>query len=430
MIEQLKIFFRSSLIKASYFNLIIVSVKVLSGFILSKVFAVLLGPSGYAFIGNFQNLSKLATAFTAEGYQNGVIRFTSQYSEVPIKLKKIRATIYQISLVFSIIVGVVLFVFSHYWSELIFQTKEYHHVIKCLAVGLPFISFNLITIYVLNGLQKYKKLAFVNSVLSVVGMLVGIGLCYVYDLAGGLISFSIGPVIVFLIVVFFLFKDRYLLFDIFNIKWFSTAFLKKANLYFFMAAYGMVISYGNLIAIRTLIISQQGILEAGYWEAMNRISTYYLMFFLSLTSIYLLPQFSKTNSVKRFKREIKSFYSLVIPVLAVFFIGIYLFRFLLLKLLLSKAFMPTANLFFWQLVGDSISVLAIALVKQFHAKLMVKAYVICNGVLNLMYFCLSYLFIQDYGIVGVTKAYALSYAIYLLMVFGFVLHYFKKNVAD
>ena len=79
------------------------------------------------------------------------------------------------------------------------------------------------------------------------------------------------------------------------------------------------------------------------------------------------------------------------------------------------------------MVGDFISVLAIALVKQFHAKLMVKAYLISNGMLNLLYVGLSYFFIDLYGLVGVVKAYALSYAIYLIVVTFFVYFYYKNQ---
>ena len=99
----------------------------------------------------------------------------------------------------------------------------------------------------------------------------------------------------------------------------------------------------------------------------------------------------------------------------------------MLKLLLSEEFLETSKLFYWQLIGDFISVLAIALVKQFHAKLMVKAYLICNGLLNVMYFSFSTIFINEYGIVGVTKAYALSYFIYLILVFMFVFNFFMKQ---
>ena len=58
---------------------------------------------------------------------------------------------------------------------------------------------------------------------------------------------------------------------------------------------------------------------------------------------------------------------------------------------------------------------------------MVKAYLICNGMQYAMYFGFSYLFIDNQGIVGVMKAYTISYAIYFLLVLMFLYYYFKTK---
>jgi len=193
-----------------------------------------------------------------------------------------------------------------------------------------------------------------------------------------------------------------------------------------MAIYSTIIVSVTVLIIRKLIIEKLSIEEAGYWEAMNRISSFYLMFFISMTSFYLLPRLSKSNRFDVFKKEVKNFYSYMIPILIICFVLIYFVRYYILKILLDDAFYPTANLFSWQLVGDFISVLAIALVKQFHAKLMVKEYIICNGTLNLLYLLLSFFFIDVYGLVGVTKAYVVSYLVYFFMV-SFFVNYKGKN---
>ena len=183
----------------------------------------------------------------------------------------------------------------------------------------------------------------------------------------------------------------------------------------------------TFLLIRNLIIENLSVEEAGYWEAMNRISSFYLMFFISLTSFYLLPRLSKTNSFEIFKKEVKSFYILIIPLIIIAFTLIYFLRYFLLNFLLSEEFIPTSELFFWRLIGDFINVMAIVLVKQFHAKLLFKSYLFTNGLLSLMYFCLSYFFIDIYGLVGVVKAYAFSYMVYLPIVIFFIYNYYKQN---
>ena len=418
---------KKAIVKASSFNAILVIAKVLSGIISSKIVAIFLGPSGLALIGNLRNFIQTSSSITAEGYHNGIIRYIAENQKNKEQQNRITATIFQLSLLFSILIGIIMWAFSSFWSDLLFQTLAYEYVIKVVGLGLPFYSFNLLIIYVVNGLEDYKKFTILNVTLSIVNMLVTVLLIIKYGLTGGLLGVIAGPVLVFLIMLFILGKQRKLLLNVFRFELFSFDVLKSMNLYLLMAIYSTAIVSITLLLIRNMIIEKLGTQDAGYWEAMNRISSFYLMFFISLTTFYLLPRLSKANSLTFFKKELKSFYSISIPLLIVSFIIIYFLRFILLRLLLSEEFLPTASLFLWQMVGDFISVLAIAMVKQFHAKLLIKAYLICNGSLNLLYFGLSYLFIDLFGLVGVVKAYALSYFIYLLLIITFISYYYKHQ---
>ncbi len=416
------------LLKASYYNAILVLVKILTGATISKIIAIYLGPSGLALLGNLKNLYDTSSSFTALGYKNGIIKYISENEKNKPKIRRISATIFQLSLLFSCIIGICLWFFSAYFSNYLFQTETYGYVLKIIGVGLPIWSFNLLIIYILNGLENYKKMVIVNSILSIINLLVSVVLIIKFGLVGGLLGNICAAFLVFIINMFVLGKERSLIFSLFEFKLFSFRVVKDMSAYFLMSIYSMVIVSVTILLIRGLIINKLGANDAGYWEAMTRISNFYLMFFISLTSFYLLPRLSKTNNLIVFKNELKGFYLLTIPMLLVGLTTIYFLRFFILNLLLNQDFLPTSNLFLWQLIGDFISVLAIALVKQFHAKRMVKAYIICNGSLNLLYLIFSYLFIDMYGINGVVKAYTLSYTIYLIIVILFVYNYFKSQL--
>ena len=153
-------------------------------------------------------------------------------------------------------------------------------------------------IYVLNGLEQYKKLVILNSVLSIGNMVVTIILAIKYGLEGALLGIILGPIIVFCINFFLLGEKRQILYYAFKFELFSIKVLKNISIYFLMAAYSTVIVSLTFLLIRNLIIANLSVEEAGYWEAMNRISSFYLMFFISLTSFYLLPRLSKTNKLK------------------------------------------------------------------------------------------------------------------------------------
>ncbi len=417
------------LLKASYFNGIIVALKALSGVATTMVVSRVIGPSGLALLGNLRNFTQTTSSFTAEGYQNGAIRYVSEYQEDAKQQQQIIASIFQLSMGVALVFGVVLFLFSSFWSEVVFKTDTYADIIRLVAVGLPFLSLNLLLIYIFNGLERYKKLVILNGVLSLGNMLMTIVLALQMGLRGALIGVILGPILVFMLMFLGLGKEREILLNLFRFKLFSLSAVKKLSGYLLMTIYATAIVSVTYLMIRNLVIKTLSTEDAGYWEAMNRLSSFYLMFFTSLTSFYLLPKLAKTNEFGSFKKELKHFYTLTIPLLLVAFFIIYFLRTWLLQLLLGDEFLPTERLFFWQLVGDFISILAIALVKQFHAKRMIKAYLICNSVLNLSYLIFSHLFIEVYGLQGIVKAYALAYFIYLVLVLFFVYMHFnsKKN---
>ncbi len=58
-----------------------------------------------------------------------------------------------------------------------------------------------------------------------------------------------------------------------------------------------------MIAIRNYIIKVEGMEAAGYWEAMNRISVYYLMFVNSIMTLYFLPRFQEIENKKNLGRK-------------------------------------------------------------------------------------------------------------------------------
>lgn len=417
---------RQLLLKASYFNGIIVALKALSGVATTMVVSRIIGPSGLALLGNLRNFTQTASSFTAEGYQNGAIRYVSEYEEHPEKQNQVIASIFQLSLGVALLFGIILFSFSSFWSEVAFKTDAYQDIIRLIAIGLPFLSFNLLLIYIFNGLERYKKLVILNGILSVGNMAVTIVLTLQLGLRGALMGVVLGPVLVFFLMLLGLGKERNVLLNLFRLELFSFDAVKKLSGYLLMAIYSTAIVSVTYLMIRNLVIDTLSTEDAGYWEAMNRLSSFYLMFFISMTSFYLLPRLAKTHAFAGFKKELKNFYVLSVPLLLVAFALIYFLRSFLLQFLLGDEFLPTESLFLWQLVGDFISILAIALVKQFHAKRMIKAYLISNGLLNLLYLLFSYLFIEVYGLQGIVKAYALSYFIYLILVVFFVYMHFKS----
>ena len=164
--------------------------------------------------------------------------------------------------------------------------------------------------------------------------------------------------------------------------------------------------------------------QAGYWEAMNRISMYYLMFVTTLGSVYFFPRLSLTKSVKETQHIFWSYYRWIWSLFALGLFVIYFFREWIIALLFTPAFEPVNDLFFWQLFGDAFKAASLILGYQFLAKKMTLHFLITEIIsLLVMYFSSMY-FMQLFKTEGVVMAHALTYVVYftiLVVVFRKVL---------
>ena len=187
-----------------------------------------------------------------------------------------------------------------------------------------------------------------------------------------------------------------------------------------MAIFSAIILPIITLFIRNYIIDNVGIEDAGYWEAMNRISKYYLMFVSTLLSLYILPRFSEIDNIKDFRKEVFNFYKTIIPIFGIGLILIYFLRHFIVLIVLTDEFQPVEDLFFWQLLGDFVKVLSIVIAYQFLAKRMFWHYIITEAFsVVTLYFTSQYL-IDEFGVVGANMAHFATYFLYygiILMIF-------------
>lgn len=142
-----------------------------------------------------------------------------------------------------------------------------------------------------------------------------------------------------------------------------------------MALVSSVIGPLVFLAIRNNIIHTLGIEQAGYWESMNRIATYYFMFVSTILSVYFLPRLAFVTSRKATKKVFWSYYKGIVPFFILGLIVLYFLRGFIVSLLFTKAFLPVTELFFWQFIGDIFKVMSLVLGYQFFAKKLTLAFI-------------------------------------------------------
>lgn len=402
------------LFKATSLNGISILIKICIGFVTSKVIAIFVGPSGMALVGNLRNFLTSTEAFATLGFENGVVKYVAEHKNKEQKLQQTLSTIFISVLSICVVLCLILFFFSNFFNTSIFSaTYQYAFVFKALAIALPFYIGNIFLIATINGLGEYKKVIYINIIGSCVGLLVSVLLIWYLQTEGALLSIILTPSLLFL-VSFLSINKEIKLFKIVHFKFYNLSFLKSLSSYSLMALVSAVFGPMVLLAIRKNIILNLGIGQAGFWEAMTRISSYSFLFITSLIGIYFLPKLAIAKDNQETKSLFWEYYKGILPLFMMGMIVIYFSRDIIIQILFTKEFLPVSRLFFWQLIGDVFKAASFILGYQFYAKKLTKAFIVFELFsLSVLYFSSIYC-MTLFKIEGVVMGYAITYVVYFV----------------
>ncbi len=410
------------LVKVTSLQSASVLTRVVAGILVSKAIAVFIGPVGLALVGNLRNFVSSFQTIATLGFYRGVVKYVSEFKDHTLELSKTLSTVFYVGFVSTIMVSFFCYFNADLINDIIFPTySDYANIIRVFAMVLPFYALNMFSFSIMNGFSKYKILIIINIIGQILGVSIALLLIYQEKIDGALISVVIAEAIIFLITLVGIINRRSLV-PLISVSNVSLSFFKKMSNYSLMALFTAVILPLVAIAIRSYIIENVGYKDAGFWEAMTRISKYYLMFVSSLMALYILPRFSEIDDKKEFKKEVFSFYKAVMPILAFGLLIIYLLRPYVVALIFTEEFSPVEDLFLWQLLGDFIKVLSMVIAYQFLAKKMFWHYILTEAFLVVIIYITSVYFIDMYdGVKGAVVAHFVSYSMYyaiILLIFA------------
>ncbi|WP_435137735.1 O-antigen translocase [Formosa sp. A9] len=412
------------LFKVASLNSASVITRIVAGFLTSKAIAIFIGAEGLALIGNLRNLVSSTQSFAILGMYNGVVKYIAEFKNNTLELTKTLSTSFYVGFIATILVSFFCYFNAEYINDLIFPTyNDYAYVIRVMAIALPFYSMNMFAFSIMNGYSKYKMLLIINIIGQILGASITLILIYQNRIDGALISIVIAESIIFLITLVGVVNQRSLI-PLIKASYVDFGYVKKLSSYSIMALFSAIVLPLVAISIRTYIIDNIGYKDAGFWEAMIRISKYYLMFVSSLLSLYILPRFSEIDNVKEFRAEVFGFYKTIIPVFALGLLSIFLLRRFIVAIVFTSEFKPVEDLFLWQLLGDFVKVLSIVISYQFLAKKMFWHYIITEAFSVLILYVTSIYFIDLYGVKGATIAHFVTYVMY----YGLILLIFSSSL--
>ncbi len=420
--SEIKKIIQQPLFKITSLNSVHILLKLVFGFITSKALAIFVGANGMAYVGNFRAFLNVVENFSLLGIQNAIVKYVSEYQHDKSKLKSVLATFGLLLLASSIVISFVLIFGANYLSKQIFHHSEiYSFVFYVLAILFPLYVFSTFCISVVNGFQEYKKVIYIQIISSSIALVFSVFLIYYYETFGALISLVLAPVFVFFVSLFYL-RNLISLSDVFSFSTFDFSVVKNLSEYVLMALVSGVIGSFVLLEIRTDVIEITGLKNAGIYEGLQRISSYYLLFISSIMAIYFYPKLAALNS--NTKEITFNYLKTIIPVFSIGLVLIYLLRKFIIQVLFSTEFETMESLFLWQLVGDLLKATSLIFGTILIATKQTKAFIITEIIsLFIMYYSSNWM-LHAIGIDGIVMAHTFTYFMYLLV----LVIYFRKIV--
>lgn len=426
IVQRIRKLLFADIVKVFSLNAISTLVKMLTGMISVKVVSSIIGPSGIALLGQLHNFTSIVLAYSNGGISGGITKFVAEKKYDQVVVKRYISIAIKITLLFTFAISFFLIVFHSLLSQWIFLSDEYGYVFIIFGLTLVLYSFNTLLLSVLNGYKEFKKYVYINIVGTVFGLVFNVGLVILFGLHGALISAVTFQSVVFFVTLWMCRHYFWLKFITYKGA-FNKEILRQYAQYSLMAIVASTLGPLFQIVLRGYVISNISATEAGYWEAMNRISSMYLMVITTSFSIYYLPRLSEIKDIKEMKHEILKCYKFIIPVLVIGTIFIYLFRNIIIWILFSPEFYPMESLFAWQLSGDVIKIASWLLAYVMVAKAMTKLYIISEVFFSSLFLLLGLFFVRMNGIIGLTQAYLLNYLFYFITLAILFRYLYKFN---
>lgn len=408
-----------ALLKTSIWNGLAVGARMASALVVNKFLAILVGPAGYALIGQFQNGITVVIAFATGALGTGVTKYTAQYGDDGDAQLRLWQTAGTITLAASCASALAVAAASVPLARILLGDIRYYGVFLWLAGALILIGFNALLLSILQGRKELRRFVVSGIAGSVIGLIVTIALSLWFGLYGALVALTLNQALTFFIT----FQQAM------SADWFSwralvgridRAFAVKLGHYVLMAAATALAGPLSLIAVRQHLIVQFGVDYAGYWDAMWRISALYLTFVTTTLSLYYLPRLSELKDLRDVHSEIVGSFRVVVPVVAVLSLAVFLLRDVIIQIMFTPSFLPMRSLFAWQMAGDVVKIASWMLAFVMLGRAMTVLFIVTEIAFAALFWLATLLLTSVLGFEGVAAAHLATYSVYLVTLYWFI----------
>lgn len=401
-------------------------IQLIVGFLSTKAIAFFVGIAGMGVIGLVKTFASFFNNFLLLGTQNGIV--TSLASKRKIKNEEIFiVSLFWLFLFLSTFISIIFFIFFEKINKYFFVNQiQSDWILFLFVISIPFQAISLLFNAVLNGKSEYKNVASIGMITNVLTLIVSVFLMLIYNLQGAIIGLLFTSIIMFVISSYFFLK-------IYSVTIFFQPFqfvkqeIQPLLNYSLMSLVSIIMSFAFSYYMRITIIDKFSLEYAGYYEAVLRISGFYMIFINTFVSFYYLPELAKCSSKVEVMLLTKEYYKKIFPLFVIGLVILLLGVDFFVPFFFNKSFLVITPFVKYQVVLDIIKSICLILGIRFFAFGKTKGFLLTEIFSFTINFILFVIAIHFFDFRGVWYSQIASSFLYFIILVVFFKMYFKKN---
>jgi O-antigen/teichoic acid export membrane protein len=400
-------------------------INILIGLFSSKVYAVLLGPSGVGFMGLVQSLFGLSTMIAGMGIGVGLVRMGAAAlgKDASRGLEDVAVLRQAAMLVVSglgCLTLILLLAFRIPLSSLMLGGTERAGSIGFIGIALLFNLAAGVQTSTLNAHHRVEALAKCSVFSSIANVSAGVPLIWFWHEEGIAPALAIGAITGCVVAQLFVRRElgrtspRPARSEVLKSSW---------SLLKFGAPYtaSMIVGTGVQLMLPVMALHTLGEESVGFYRASTTIASGYLGFLLLAMGQDYYPRLSAVSHRPDALAQLVNQQHRLIMLLGVpLILGVLALAPYIVPLVYSEKFYPTVDLLEWQLLGDVFKFSSWTMAFVILARTGSSTYFLTESVAGATTLCTAWLGMRWFGLIGLGLGYLATYIVYYVAVWMIV----------
>lgn len=406
-------------------------VKLIVGFIKTKIAALLIGTEGIGAMNQFSFTTSKISDFSLLSMNHGVVKQIAERKSKDDYKEQIANVLKSYTLIISIVTIIVvcsLLLFIDNLTIWFFGDIKYKNIFIISIICIPLMIYNSWANSLLRAYKEIKYLARSEIYASIGALCVFVPAIYFFKLKGAIAGMAFVFIFILILNQFFahkkiLNKIKLSIKDIFKAKFIK---LDIKELFLF-AGIGITIGLYDIIAetfTRSVVVANLGLEGIGIYSPNIALSGMFTGFLLPSIFTYLFPRFAESKSNSEINGIINDVFRLISFTSIPFVLILIAFRFEVIPLLYSSEFNNAAIFLPGHMFGTLFYLYMSVFGQVFSPTGRVKIYGVFNFFLISLKILIVFIFVKRFGLMG----YMLQFIIPPFIFFIIFLVYLIKNI--